>query len=127
MIYCVGTLAPNVGVASVLRVNGTAFNITLSLLYTGAGPTASLRLISAKYRSSSEGGVTPWKSLLESITLERDSSVSNVWYAVVVRSEFAALEEVEFQFSVQNNVISTAGSLMTVVGESGADTNPPYK
>ena len=120
MLVC---LAPKVSKASIFRVSTTAFNISLLVAHTGAGPTASLKLISTEYRGLSEGGGAAWQRLQASILLTRGSGDPNHWHVLVANSEFSDLEEVEFRFSVQNNVISTASVRMVVVGESGTDTH----
>ena len=87
--------APSISSVEVMRLNGTTFNLSVSLAYTGGGAITHFRV------SSRNTGTTPW-SPLEDIPVTPSPNSSLVWNGVVSRDEFAAYYQVEFLLSVTN-------------------------
>ena len=97
-------------------MNTTAFNITVKLLYTGAGPEGHVALSNIMFRDHKNSS---WFQFNQEIELIRKSDSRTDWYALLVHSQFVTLNEVEFSLNIQNNVASGVGAYMTVVGVAG--------
>lgn len=81
-----------------IRVNETVFNFTLEVKYTGAGG-GSLTLVNIMFR---EAETTTWNhhnQLSIELTLSRQT-----WYALVTNNHFAAISDVQFSFTTQNEM-----------------------
>ena len=88
----------------------------MKLLYTGAGADGHVTLFNIMFR---DGENSSWFQFNHDVELIRISDSGMGWYAVLVCSEFATLNDVEFSLSIKNNVASDVGPPLTVVGIAG--------
>lgn len=95
-----------------VRVNKTTFNVSVKVLYTGAGDRATLMLTNITFRDEESDS---WFQFNQVIKLIQISDSGMDWYAVLVDSRFATLNGIVFSFNIQNNVTSEVGDLITVV------------
>ena len=101
--------APRVNSLSAIRLNDTAFNFTLDVLYTGAGTGTDLTLLNIRFREDDSS--EEWVDYEDSVDLTRSPHHRNIWYAIVASEQFAAIEEVLFSVVIQN--IVSRGITMT--------------
>ena len=82
-----------------IRVNETAFNFTVEVVYTGAGG-GGLTLTDITFR---EKETEEWFMHTSEVELH-SASTSNMFYAVIVNSQFAGISDVEFSLTTRNRM-----------------------
>ena len=94
-----------------LRVNDTAFNFTLEVLYTGGGV---LERFSIRLQQSGSGTF----NFLTNVAPIQSQTSPRLWYAVVTNSAFENLEEPTFDINIVNAMgQSTVERVMGEVGK----------
>ena len=97
-IFC-PFLAPLLTSVATIRLNETAFNFTVEVQHTGSG-SDNLTLVDIMFR---EVGTNVWIRHNQSL-LHLMKNGGETWYMVLSNGEFANIQNVEFSFSVQNNL-----------------------
>ena len=93
-----------------LRLNDTAFNLTLTVIYTGGG---DIDTFAVRFR---EGRMSPWAPAGVVAPIQSRLS-SRLWYTVLSNSMFQSIEEPQFEVIIANTMgQSTPFELQ---GESG--------
>lgn len=97
-----------------LRLNETAFNFTLDVIYTGVGSGRGLALIDVQFRERSGNN---WFHHGATIELTASQYSREIWCGVASNDNFAMIEDVEFFVSIKNtaNLVTT----MTAYQELG--------
>ena len=109
LTYLYFHVAPTVKRFRALRVNNTAFNITLEVFYTGGG---------AIKQFSIESGSSAFVFPITATPIQSQTS-SRLWYTIIIDPAFDGLEEPKFNITVINAMeLSIVQQVQGEIGKS---------